>query len=186
MREFEELEKYSSGALRLLQDCYALKNGVSFTAEQYEAMRKGDFPRFLRLAGPYDVLRAYLSAFISEDMKTVKAVLYSNFEEDLMLRLADLWGLDRPDANEYLAFYVMTSGYKFAINRLLFQQLITFSVNVLRNTTKIEYVPHIFDLFLKLIDYVEVKKKSLQQQPSKHSKFCDCSVVKNAEIAQQI
>lgn len=59
-------------------------------------------------------------------------------------------------------------------------------MNVLRDTTKIEYVPHIFDLFLKLIDYVEVKKKSLQQQPSKHSKFCDCSVVKNAEIAQQI
>lgn len=83
-------------------------------------MRKGDFPRFLRLAGPYDVLRAYLSAFISEDMKTVKTVLCSNFEEDLMLRLADLWGPDRPDTNEYLAFYVMTSGYKFAINRLLF------------------------------------------------------------------
>ena len=78
-----------------------------------------------------------------------------------MLRLQDVWDSGE-DANEYLAFYIMTSGFNFAINRLLFQQLITFGVSLLREPAKCQYVQYVFDFFLKLLDYIEMKKKSLQ------------------------
>ena len=92
---------------------------MTLTAEQNSVLRKSDISQFIRLAKPRDVLCMYADAFVISDTKVLKAIALSGFEEDLMLKLPDLW--DSGDyANDYLAFYVMTSGFAFGVNRLLF------------------------------------------------------------------
>lgn len=92
---------------------------MTLTAEQNNALKESDIPQFIRLAKPYEVLCMYADAFVSSDTKVLKAIALSGFEEDLMLKLSELWD-SSDDANDYLAFYVMTSGFAFGVNRLLF------------------------------------------------------------------